>query len=106
MTEELARPFIILVKRFIVITTLAGLPALLTAQEIPASGGSPEHLADVEITSHSFKPAEFRAPAAEQLLFPTDFASRSSRRMSEMRESWRWARMAPFMSRVANRAMF
>jgi glucose/arabinose dehydrogenase len=31
------------------------------------------HLADVEITSHIFKPAELRAPAAEQLRVPDGF---------------------------------
>jgi Raf kinase inhibitor-like YbhB/YbcL family protein len=73
MTAEPARAFIISVKRFISILILAGFPAFLTAQKIPPSGGSLEHLADVEITSHIFKPAELRAPAVEQLRVPNGF---------------------------------
>src|ERR1700722_668464 len=73
MTAEPARPFIISMKRFINVIILAGSPILLVAQKVPADAGSPEHLADVEITSHIFKPAELRAPAAEQLHVPKGF---------------------------------
>jgi len=47
MTAEPARPFIIPVKRFIGTIILAGFPACLTAQKVPASDGSPENIADV-----------------------------------------------------------
>jgi len=73
LTAEPAGPFIVLLKRFISLIILAGFPAILPAQKIPASGGSPEHLADVEITSHIFKPAELGVPAAEQLPVPDGF---------------------------------
>jgi Raf kinase inhibitor-like YbhB/YbcL family protein len=73
MTAKPARQFRVPTKRFISICILAAFPFLLTAQMVPASGGSPEHLADVEITSHIFKPAELRAPGAEQLHVPAGF---------------------------------
>jgi hypothetical protein len=64
---------IIPVKRLVDIVILAVFAGSLMAQKIPASGGSPEHLADVEIISHIFKPAELRAPAAEKLRVPDGF---------------------------------
>jgi len=45
--SEPATPFMISWKRFISLIILAGLPAFLTGQKVPADGGSPEHLADV-----------------------------------------------------------
>jgi Raf kinase inhibitor-like YbhB/YbcL family protein len=73
MSGEPASPFINSVKRFISLIILAGSPALLVAQKVPADDGSPEHLADVQITSHIFKPAELRAPRTEQLHVPKGF---------------------------------
>lgn len=73
MTAEPARSFIVRLKRLVAVIILAGFPAILAAQKVPASGGSPEHLTDVEITSHIFKPPELRAPAVEQLHVPCGF---------------------------------
>ena len=56
------------------------LPALAVSFAIPvlcqkpsSKGGSPEHLADVEITGHVFKPAELPAPDLSKIHVPDGF---------------------------------
>jgi len=65
--------FMIPVKRFSSTVILLVSPVLSAAQKISARGGSPEHLADVEITISILKSAELRAPAVEQFRVPTGF---------------------------------
>src|ERR1700722_12608373 len=43
------------------------------AQKLSSEGGSAEHLSDVEITGHVFKPAELPAPGVSRLHAPEGF---------------------------------
>jgi Raf kinase inhibitor-like YbhB/YbcL family protein len=62
------RLFQSLAKRFLIVTS-----SVVLAQNVESKAGSAEHFADVEITSHIFKPGELAAPDVADLHVPNGF---------------------------------